>query len=262
MSRMILFEPMTPVALSTSTIPGGPGIGSGAQNLLSPEPKEVYTDNGGGSWRHIDIDFGSLRDVDCVFIGFTRGAAADAFFYVMGGTNSPEERELSGIRPLYSPSSSAAPKRRHAFVKFPALQNVRRVSVRVNSNTNNEMTIGVVAIGKALQTTYNREKGGGRSIIDTGSKESRQDGGFGTGHGTTKAGFRWTWGDLSDAEIEAIYDLGLRVGERKPIVVVEDPDATTGLNERLHYCTFDRFEAYERGDPGKHRWALSVTQWV
>lgn len=261
MSKMIIFRPIKPTSVVATAGMFASTAGLGEGNLLTPEPKEVYDDNGGGGVKYLSFDLGAVHQLDCFLLGFIRGGSPGIFFSVAGGIAAHAEFALTGVFGL-AQSSSAAPKRRHAFVQIAAPIAARYVRIELNANDVNFNTIGIAAFGRAIKTTHNREKGGGRSIIDTGSKESRQDGGFGIGHGTRKAGFRWTWGDLSDDEIEAIYDLGLEVGETNPIVVVEDPDPTTGLNERIHYGLFDRFEVYERGDPEKHRWALSVTQWV
>jgi hypothetical protein len=69
---------------------------------------------------------------------------------------------------------------------------------------------------------------------------------------------------LSDALRRQLWALALDRGERKPVLVVEEPDSedSAGANERIHYGTFDRFEAYERRDPNDTAWALSMTEWV
>jgi hypothetical protein len=258
MSKMILFRPL-PIASLTGDVP--------VQNLLTAEPKEVIVHPPFFGALGLHVDFGAPRSIDSIFLGFMRNyAAGHGVQHVTAGLGGPNETILFTLNGPggMAPTASEEPLRRHWFVKLPAPADYRYISFQLGPGAGEPVgaTIGILAIGKALQTSFNREKGGGRTIIDTGAKEARQDGGFGTGHGTVKAGFRWTWGDLSDAEVEAIYDLGLWAGERRPIVVVEDPDQTPGLNERIHYGLFDKFEAYERGDPSKHRWALSVTQWV
>jgi len=35
-----------------------------------------------------------------------------------------------------------------------------------------------------------------------------------------------------------------------------------GLNERIHYGLFDRFEPYERLSPGRTRWGLRMNEWI
>lgn len=158
-------------------------------------------------------------------------------------------------------SSSAAPPRRHGLFRFPAVL-ARFITVAFNQPANPILQVGLLLVGVAFQPTHNREWGSGRQIVDTGSREPLLGGGFGIGEGVRKAVFRWNLGDLTDAEVESLYDMALDRGETRPILVVEDPDATTGLNERIHYGLFDRFDAYERLGPGRTTWALSVTQWV
>jgi hypothetical protein len=263
MSNMILLRPLPIAAVAASAGLFAPGPGSGVANLLTPEPKEIYTNAGGGGVRNLDFDFGSVVSFDTIFLGFWDLAGAPGLDQFTGGAGYTATDYLGSVSlSSLALSSSPAPLRKHWLIRTAAPINERYIRLGITSGNTNPWSFGIAAFGLPLTTTYNREKGGGRSIVDTGAKEGRQDGGFGIGHGTRKGAFRWVWGDLSDAELDAIYDLGLAVGETSPVVVVEDPDATTGLNERIHYATFDRFEAYERGDPTKHRWALSVTQWV
>lgn len=256
MSKMIILEPTTVADI----IPIADNV-SGAENMLTPEPKEVAFQSSqvGALWLRFDL--GSVQMIDCVFLGFLN-CPPGTTLEVLAGETQANLTNFYGPASVFAASSSASPLRRHQFIEFAAPVAARYVDIYIVRGASADMTFGIFATGLSLRTTHNREKGGGRPIIDTGAVEARVDGGFGTGHGAVKGGFRWTWGDLDDAEVDAIYHLGLRVGRRRPIIVVEDPDPSPGLNERIHYSLFDSFEPYERGDPTKHRWALSVTQWV
>jgi hypothetical protein len=59
-----------------------------------------------------------------------------------------------------------------------------------------------------------------------------------------------------------LWRIAEEVGIGSPAVVVEDPDATAGLNERLNYGLFNRPEAYERQSPGQNAWSFTLNRWV
>lgn len=258
MSNMVIFKPLPISAVAT-------GGGSGASNLLTPDPKEVWTSETFDANHNIDIDLGSTQSIDSFLVGYTTydgpGAAGPATLSITGGT-SYTATTISAAAAFLAASSSSSPVRKHSFRKIAAPVNARYVRLNIVQSDNDASTVGIVAIGLAFQPTYNREWGGGRQVIDTGTKEGLLGGGFGIGEGARKAAYRWTLGDLTDAEVEALYALTLDRGETRPAVVIEDPDATSGLNERIHYGLFDRFEAYERMNPSQTRWSLSLTEWV
>jgi len=252
-SKMLIVRPRQPTVVTASN-------GTGGSNVATPDPKEVWV--GSSSPVGFSFDFGKPVAFDSLFIGFIGGVSAPSYAWSSGLAGGGEVVH-NAYMPAFAPSSSAEPPRRHAFRRLAAPVEHRYGQVDFAPNLAGAVpTIGIIIFGLAFETQYNREKGGGRTVIDTGSVESLPGGGFGIGHGTRKGGFRWVFGDLSDAELDQLYDLALNRGNSRPLIAVEDPDATPGLNERIHYGLFERFEHYERGDPTKHRWGLSVTQWV
>lgn len=82
------------------------------------------------------------------------------------------------------------------------------------------------------------------------------------GDGVVKAQFSFSFIDLTDAERNRLYSIKRDRGLRKPVLVVEDADLSAGQNEAIHYGVFERFQAYERTNPRKTRWAGSVLQWL
>jgi hypothetical protein len=254
-SNMILYKRLIPTAAAAS-------LGTGAANLLTADPKEVLAYTGTGAQNLIDIDLGSAQSIDSLLLGyFSWSGGADPAVSLWRGTATYTDTLVVSGSAL-APSSVSSPLRRHFFHRFSSPQTARYI--RFAPTTVNAITyqIGIVAIGLAFQPTYNREWGSGRRIIDTGTKEALLGGGFGIGEGARKSAFRWTFGDLTDAEVASLFDLGLDRGETRPIVVVEDPDVTSGLNERIHYGLFERLEPYERQNVSQTRWSLEVQQWV
>jgi hypothetical protein len=229
MSNLLLFKAI-PIVTATGS--------GGAANLASPDPKEIWTGSGSAT-----VNFSGSQVIDSVFVGFLGSA---------GSVN------ISGFG-AFSAAASArtSPKRRHAFRRLGLPFSASSVTISSTSGS-----IGIVAFGLAFQPAYNQEWGAGRFPIDTGAREPLLGGGFGIGKGAKKTGYRWTLGDIQQAEIDQIYEIGETAGETEPIVVVEDPDATTGLNERLHYGVFDKLEPYERQNPSQTRWNLQMIEWV
>jgi hypothetical protein len=253
MSNGILIAPLTPAAVAAST-------GTGGANLITPDPKEVWASTAAGAASNLDFDFGANVSIDSVFVGFIDGGAPTLAW--TSGTAAYTTVTNQASVSAYAPPAGTNPYRRHGFWRLAAPVVHRFHRIAFNPVTVATARIGIIIFGLALQTTYNREWGSGRQVIDTGAKQRLLGGGFGIGEGARKAAYKWTWGDLSDAEVAAIYDLVLGLGETKAMLAVEAPDQVAGLNEGLHYGLFDKFETYERANPQLTRWSLSVEQWV
>lgn len=248
MSNMIIFKPL-PISEVVPQL-----ASTGAANLLTPDPKEVWAATLGAGAYALYIDMGSAVTIDSLFVG---GLNAGAFLYTF---YKAADMAGGGLVALYTPAAPTAASP-YGFVRLAAPTSSRYFRISI-ANFSVGPQAGVIALGLAFQPTHNREWGGGRLLIDTGSKERLLGGGFGIGEGVRKAAYQWTFGDLLDAEVEALWDLAKDRGETSPIVVVEDPADTAGLGNRIHYGLFDRFEPYTRQGAGRTRWALSMEEWV
>jgi hypothetical protein len=254
MSNMLILKPLT------ATVADFNGNLSGVANVLTFDPKEAMIHPANVGAAVLDFDLGSPQLIDCFYIGY-HGYNGQSLTITGGAAAYNTTTHLVDTPNWPAPSPVQFPLRRHAFIRLAAPVINRFVRLQF-SGAAVRSHIGVVAIGLAFRPFYNREWGSGRQPIDTGSRETLRGGGFGIGEGARKAAFRWTFGDLDTAEVDALYNLSLEVGETRPIIVAEDPDFTVGLNERLHYGLFDRFEEYSRQDTTKTRWSMGITQWV
>lgn len=252
MSNMALFKPVPVIGgISTTT-------GTGAANLLTPDPKEVWTAASVGA-DNIDIDFGYIAKFDCIFLGFTN-ATTDAYLSIAGGPTYTTAG-YAAIQSIRRPE--AVGPRYHGLYFRPGVPfegRYLRLGV-VQGSAGPPLQVGIVAAGKTFQPTWNREWGSGRKVIDTSTKQRLRGGGFGIGRGAKVPGYQWTFGDLNDAELQTLYNLLLDRGESDPVIVAEDPDNTAGLAERVHYGLLNRIDAYEREDPDLNRYALSMESW-
>lgn len=237
--------------------------GDGAEDLLTFDPKEVWQDSAVGSAAQINIDFGGVREIDTVFLGHVLPPAAGATWIVTGGVAGYAETTLkpSGIlravdRPGLFPAMS------HAFWTGDVV-NIRYLRISVNQPGGSPaLSAGTVMAGRAFVPQWNKEWGSGRRVIDTAAVTALPGGGFVIVDGARKGSYSWTFGDLTDEEVDRLYDLQLQVGESRPVLVVEDPDVTAGQLQRIHYAKFVGLRAYERRNPEQTRWEISVEDWA
>jgi hypothetical protein len=253
----ILILPPTPIAAI------GADRGSGVANLLTRSPKEVWIDSADGSYARINIDFGQTVAIDTVFLGFVSPPAAGAIWTIAGGLTGYADftmKSASTLRVVDSASSS--PSQTHAFWTGASF-NVRYLRILVQQTSGaGPLSAGIVMAGSAFRPTFNMEFGNGRRIIDTGTVASLPDGGFASVEGARKRAFEWTLGDLTRDETDDLEELLLGFGETIPLLVVEDPDRTTGQRNRIHYGLFTGLKAYERANPAQTKWAFTFEEWI
>lgn len=256
MGNILIVQPLAISAVAVSR-------GSGAANLATPDPKEVWLDSAVSTAANLDIDFGSAQTFDTVLLGYVSPPAAGATWTLSrsnDGSSWTVFKASGALRAIDSASSS--PSRTHAFWNGAA-QTARYLRIAVTQPASNPvLSAGLVVAGKAFVPTYNKEWGAGRRVIDTGTATALIGGGFANVQGARKAAYNWIFGDLSDAEVDALYELALAIGETSPVLVVEDPAATTGQRNRIHYGQFTGLKAYERRNPKQTRWEWTIEEWV
>lgn len=256
MANMLILSPVTASAISASR-------GSGAGNLLTPSPKEVWADSADGSAVTISIDYGAVVTVDTVLLGYVFPPVAGSTWTITGGATGYTDATLKASGALRSvDTATRAPQRTHAFWNGVAA-NIRYLRITVSQPAGGgALRAGVVLAGKAWRPMFNMEFGHGRRVIDTGTVASLPDGGFSTMAGARKRAFSWTLGDLTIAETDALEELLLDHGETVPLLVVADPDATTGQRTRIHYGLFTGLKAYERRNPAQTRFDFQFEEWI
>lgn len=230
--------------------------GTGADNLLSQSPREVWM-AASATPQTIDIDMGQVVPIDSFFIGATN-ATADAVWTVFRGASmGDEEQEIMAPR-LCRAADSLGPTH-HAFHRLAQPVSSRFFRIRISQGGADPFYAGRVLLGLAFEQF--RELGGGRQPVDTGSRTSQADGGFGTAAGIVKALFNFSFIDLDDNDLRRLWAIAYKVGLRIPCVTVEDADLASGQNEAIHYGVFQTFQPYDRQEPGASRWAFSHEEW-
>lgn len=246
MSNTLILKPLAVTVTPTVS------SGTGAANLITDDPKEVWIAGSAGA-ATITLDLGVAQPLDTVFLGFTNLLMGDKVVVQSGNASNLSDGVALETRIVIDPLDIT-------HMVFTGTLRTHRY-VRASITTTVTPQAGLMRVGVKFQPTFNREWGSGRAIIDTGSKDPLLGGGFGIGEGTRKSAFRWTFGDLNDDEVDTLYDVAVDRGETRPVVVVEDPAVTVGLGKRIHYGLFDRFEFYERANPRQNRWSLSLQGW-
>lgn len=237
------------------TITGSTNV-TNVSNLLTADPKEAATITSGTTGT-VDIDLGSNQSIDSALAGFLSSNITN--LTVTYGTVTPTDSTLAAA---FGGQSSVlkAPTFHRPFVANASVT-ARYLRFSIVSPTS-AGTVGVLAVGLSVPITWGHELGGGRPIEDTGNAERLLSGGFGIYDGVRVGGYQWTFGDLFDTEVEALYGLSRDLGQTRSVLVIEDPTQSSGLNERTHWGLFDRLETYERGLPGASKYAFKVRDWA
>jgi hypothetical protein len=146
-----------------------------------------------------------------------------------------------------------------AFVAQAPIRS-RYIRVQVITAGPAPFKVGRIIVGKSFRPLYNKELGPQRTPLDTGTRTRLSDGGLSTVSGRLIRGFKWVFGDLSEAEAEAVWDIVARRRTTEPVIVIEDSDRLS--NSSFHYCTLTDLQPYTRLDPRKTRWELTAEDWL
>jgi len=232
-------------------------IGVGFERMFTPDPKEAFEQPANNFW-YFDIDLGAITRIDTFYLGYHNARNGQTFraqrMDGLGG-NTQETFFSTTLDPLGYGNPG------HTVYQLASPVDVRFVRIILTNQNQPAFYAGVLAIGLAFQATYGHEWGAGRFIEDTGSAERLFGGGWATDDGVATTGYKWTFGDLSADERERLFQLVRDRRTTRSLLVVEDPDRTAGLNERVHWGLFQRLEPYERLDPINTKWALQIGDW-
>lgn len=250
--KLQIIEPI-PFAVSSTT-----GADSGVQNLISVDPKEIYQASGAGA-RTLLMDFGAAVTLDSLFLGYVNadaGASLRVNRYTGPGATGPS----SVVSPTAIRAADAVANRAVSLVQFDPTAS-RYWGVTISGNTA-ALQIGALLAGLAFEAEWDREWGSGRQPIDLGKSQQLPGGGFGIQKGARKSAYSWTFGELTDEELERLWGIVYRVGNTDPVVVAERAGVAVGANESLHYGLLQRLDKFDRREPRATRWALEIEDWV
>ncbi len=232
--------------------------GDGIDYLRSPDPKEVWQASTTAP-TVIDVDLGTERQIDTVFLGFTN-AAAGAVWVIRRTSNmaGADVVPMTSTGPFRVPGASGA--RHHGLALVPVQHTTRYLRITVVQEVGGPLLqAGVLMIGKRFEHPY--EYKAGRRPIDLSERVDLAGGGFGFGRGAIKSSFRFTFADLDQAKLDQLWRIVATSGNQHPVLLVEGGDGAIA-HDQVHYGVFERFEAYEREDPVDTRWGLSMQDWT
>lgn len=230
--------------------------GTGASNLLTPSPREVWRAAAVGE-SIIDVDFGASVSIDTIFLGFTN-ATADATWAIatmtsLGGAGLGVVRPTGALR---VPGATGARQYGYARLAEPVSTRYLRITV-TQIGGSSPFHAGVLVVGNTIERPY--EYRAGRVALDLSKKTELVDGGFGISKGAIVSSFRFTLSGLSDEQVEELWQIVMAIGESAPLLIVEGHDSIRA--SQLHYGLFQRLEPYEREEPEDTRWGLSIRDW-
>lgn len=252
MSGVLIIKPEPIAALAVNA-------GAGAANLATYSPKEVWVASSTDvHW--VDVDMGKAIAADSFCLTYNN-ASVDAQWAIHTIQSIGDQGASTGYTDwLTMRAADSLGPRHHAFVRLNQTITSRFFRIIVDQGGAVPLYTGNLIIGRAFEKY--RERGEDRTLIDTGNRQDLPDGGFNMGDGVVKSQFNFSFVDLTDAERNWLYAIKRDRGLRRPVLVVEDADLNAGQNEAIHYGVFERFQAYERVNPRKTRWAGSVLDWA
>lgn len=253
MSTLLIVEPLPFEVVSSR--------GTGAANVGTNDPKEVWADTATGS-ATLTIDLGSVVPVDTVFLGYVSPPSVASTWSVSGGHAGPNEQVLQATTSLRVPDAAGTFAVRSHALWNGAVATVRYLAITVTQPAGTPpLTIGVCMAGLSVTSQRGHEWGSGRRLIDTGSVTSLPSGGFSIVEGARKRALTWTFGDLSTPEVDRLEAIALRRGESATALVIEDATRSPGLWSRCHYGLF-KWRAFERRNKAQTRWEMEIEGWV
>lgn len=256
MTLFLIVNPMRIAAVAASR-------GTGAANLATVDPKEVWIDTAVGSDAVLTIDLGAARSIDTILLGSIGQSEAATTWRITGGVGGAAEVVILDTAALRVPDveDDWAPVS-HALWHGPT-RVVRYLAITTNQPAAAAaLSAGLLVIGRAFAPELGPEWGGGRRPVDTGSATALPSGGFAVVEGVRKRALSCTFGDLQGAEADQLERIALALGETRPGLVIEDASPTAGLVARIHYGLFQKWRAYERRNRAQTRWEIEIEDWV
>lgn len=271
----------------TGAMFGGASLCSGGFNasfpltsLADPQPKVVFQTlpySAGANDAMVEIDLGAVTTFDTLAVLYTNMSSLGQWsVYGSAAAFGAAFGEAAGLRILGSAAygafgitPSATRRRRHAMLTGAAV-NVRYIRVYLRdflaNNPEQLIRVGNIVMGNnALPTSAfdkNFELGSGRRVQDLSEVEQLPGGELNRIRRAKVPGFKATWSNLTNAEARTLYATLEEIGLSEPTLLIEDPDATAGQNERIHYGVLKSVDVLERVQDDKQSVTLEVVDWL
>jgi hypothetical protein len=238
--------------------------------LFDPQPKTIVQTQptGAGSYNLIiDFDLGADMQIDTIAVLFTN-LQPGAAWQLSAATQAQGAAYLATVPANFVSTSFGVlpintPSRQHGIWAGSAIT-MRFLRINLVAPASNErvLRIGNIVIGARVPLAWNFELGSGRKIEDQSIIRTLPGGETSAERGGRTPLFRATWSNIADTEMRAIYALLLDLGTSAPLLIVEDPDLTAGLNERIHYGLLTGLDFTERSQEDKQRIDLTIREMI
>jgi hypothetical protein len=275
---------LAPVPVLAWTNPPPADSGFPITNLGDPQPKTVWRSTLAGPWAYrITADLGFDYSLDTLALLFHSGPASGLFWSAWSrtaaqgnfGAGTVGESDATAwfldqpavVAPVPPFAAGFETARLHSLHTRASLQVARYVRLSFFHPTAPSFSAGVLAVGRRFEPQNGgagpgADWGLGRRIVDL-SDVRTLDGGEGAVWRKGRVPeVRWSWSHLTDEETRTLWALKTGHGESRPLLFVEDPAATPGQQERIHYGTLRSLAFYERQQSDKSRWEATLRGWL
>jgi hypothetical protein len=270
MSLGFLLSPRWPVAVSAEAT-AGMDAAFPASALLDEQPKVVVQSSTSATAPFsltMTLDFGADIPIDTVAVMFTNLSAAGTWSVWATPASAGSAREDPADL-LDSGAFGLAPtvsgRARHGLWAGTLVQR-RWLRVRLTEpalTAEPVIRVGLVLAGERWQpgTIFgNFDLGAQRSLEDRSIKRSLPGGESHVERAAKVPGWQAVWSALTHEEMRRIWGLLAQMGESEPLLLVEDPTASPGQNEAMHYGRIERLEPIERTQADKNRLELRIRE--
>lgn len=267
-----LFVRIIPLAASQVTAIASSGVDPAfpAGALADRQPKTVFRTNpatgSGGISTLITIDLGTDMPVDTVALLHT-GLTPAAIWAIYSepaaaGGVVPGPGNVRLANTAFGPVPETRDYRRHGLFTTDTAFTARYIAIQVGdvSTAGSIIRLGVLVIGNRLQPAFNFELGSGRRLDDQSIVRVLPGGETHSEEGAKVPLWRATWSNLSELDLVRLWSLFCEVGIGRPMLLIEDPDQTGGLPERIHYGQLVDMQWTERVQVEKQRIELQIRE--
>ena len=238
--------------------------------LADPQPKVVVRSNAAATSPHqlqVTVDFGADVAIDTVAAMFTNLIAGATWTIYATPAAAGQPYDVPANQ-LFAGAFGVAPavpgRQRHALWTGAAVtRRWLRINFTVPSLAPAFISVGQLLIGQRWEPADqfgNFELGASRTIDDRSVKRALQGGETHVERGARVPGWSAVWSALTHAEMRTLWAILADIGESAPVVIVEDPTASAGQNEAMHYGMIERIETIERTQVDKNRLELRIRE--
>lgn len=246
-------------------------------NLADPQPKTVVQSNGGAGQVgfSVDIDFGGNVSFDGI-AAIGTNLSSDGYweaFATANGTPLPaigaetggQRLTFTGINSAFGVAPTTTSPVRHALALGTSIsRRYLRIYIKDNpaANVDGVVRVGIIAAVQLLIPAFNYELGSGRKIEDQSIIRTLPGGETAIERGGRTPLWRATFSNLLDGEMRSLWSILSEAGTSAPLILCEDPDIVSELNERIHYGLLTGLDFNERVQADKQRIDLTIREMI